>query len=148
MLRGPADASLLQRWAWHFATKMWFMGARPEELSAGPLRPVLQKLADPSVSIQMPVMLARVHASARTWNIAGLAKSWRGAHTPFIPFIIRGVIWIVTATAEPKVVLPIPVTPLTPGLLLHKVRLIRRRQSVPLFSAPPAKFPALSDSAR
>jgi hypothetical protein len=140
--RGRADGPLLRRWAWYFAIKLWFLGVRPEALADGPLRPVLRSLADPTVMVQMPVLVGRLDASPREWNFAAAAKGWRGgdADTPFMAWIIRGVVWIVTATDATKVTLPIPATPLTNGLRIQDAARVPRRLIPRLVLAPGRKL--------
>jgi hypothetical protein len=133
--RGKVNGPLLRRWAWYFAIKLWFAGTRPEGISHGPLLPVLRALADPDVMVKMPVLVARVQASPRDWSFAATGKGWRGEHTPFIAWIIRGVVWVVTASGGPTVMLPIPATPLVSDLRLQDVKTIRQRQLVPLITA-------------
>jgi hypothetical protein len=139
-LRGSADAHLLSRWAWFFAIKLWFMNVRPDVLSDGPLKPMLSKLADPRVSVGMPVLLARLDASPRDWSFAATARSWRGPYSPFISWIIRGVVWIVVASDSRKITLPMPSTLLVHGLRLQDVVTITQRQLVPLIAAPAAEI--------
>jgi hypothetical protein len=139
-LRGTADAQLLSRWAWFFAIKLWFMNVRPDVLRDGPLKPALSKLADPRVSVGMPVLVARLDASPRDWSFAATARSWRGPYSPFISWIIRGIVWMVVASDGPKITLPIPSTLLVDGLRRQDVVTIRRRQLVPLIAAPAAEL--------
>jgi len=144
MLGQAVDAQLLKRWAWFFAMKMWFSSWRPQALMDGPLRSVLPSRAKPDVSVEMPVVLARLDASPRQWSFAGTAGGLRGTGTitPHMFWIIRGVVWIVAATDAGKVSLPFRVTPLVPGIRLPQVPMIKRRQIIPLLEAPPASLGA------
>jgi hypothetical protein len=136
MLRGKADAPLLRRWALYFAIKLWFAGTRSEDLAHGPLRPVLRSLADPGVTVKVPVLVARVDASPNVWNFVASAKGWRGSDTPFMAWVMRGVVWVVAVTDGPKVTLPIPATPLVAGLRLQDARRMPKRLIAPLVLAP------------
>jgi hypothetical protein len=134
-LRGRADGPLLRRWACFFAIKLWFAGTRTEGIADGPLRLLLSSLAQPDVRVEVPVLVARIQGSPNLWSFAASAKGWRGQHTRFFTWVIRGVVWIVAAAEGPTVKLPIPATPLVFGLRLQDVKTIRQRQLVPLVTA-------------
>jgi hypothetical protein len=119
---------------------MWFMNSRPDALKEGPLRPLLGKLALPDFASTMPVMLTRVDASPWTWNFAGTAMGWRGDASPFLAWIMRGMVWMVVADESPKVTLPLPATQLVDGIRRQDVVEVRRKRLVNLFRAPPSKF--------
>ncbi len=139
--RRAAEARLLRRWAWYFAAKMWFSNHRTEGLSDGPLVPILEKLATPSVSIEMPVRVAVVDASPRDWRFAGLAMGWAAGPDPFIAWIIRGVLWMVVASDNESLRLPVRTAELVEGVVLHRIPRVRKRDIRRLFSCPPASFP-------
>jgi hypothetical protein len=136
-LRGKIDARLFQRWAWYFATKLWFSHARTEFLSDGGLRPVLTKLAKPEVAVGMPIHLARLDASERTWQYASRIRGWAGDDSPFMFWVMRGLVILVVADPGPTIVLPIPSTQLREGLRLQDIQVIRPRYVKNLVDAPP-----------
>ena len=136
-LHGRADARLLRRWAFFFATKLWWGHRRTEPLAGGLLLPFLGKLVDPAVRIDMPVRLARLTSSPRDWSFAGIMRGWAGTKSPYIMWIMRGVVWMVVAKSPHQISLPVRTTELVDGLTLPQVPAIRRRELVPLFKAPP-----------
>ena len=134
---GRADAQVLRRWAMFFAIKLWWAYSRPEPLAGGALITFLGKLVDPAVQVGTSIRLARLTSSRRDWNFAATMGGWAGGgYTPFIAWIMRGVVWlVVVATEDGKGKLPIKTTELVDGLALTHVTTIRRRDLVPLFSA-------------
>lgn len=140
ILGGAANAEILRRWAWYFAMKLRYAHSRPEGLADGPLLTVLPTLADAEAKAALPVVLARLTASPRVWRFSAIGRGWAGADTPFISWIVRGVVWMVVVPQGPKVILPIPTTPLVDGLRLYKVPTITKKQVVGMFTAPPASF--------
>ena len=138
LLRGPANDRLLRRWACFFTLKLRFSHAKTDVLSWGDLRPVLGRLRDPGVTVALPVLLARMPGSPRTWNFAAIARGWAGTDSPFIYWVIRGVLWITAIPRDGKLVLPVPTVPLTDGLRLHHLPLLTKSQRARLVSAPPA----------
>ena len=134
----PADA-ILRRWAWYFATKLWWTHKRTEGLASGPLLPLLSKIAEPRVNIPMGVHVVRLPVDADLWNFAANFRGWAGIdeRNAYIPWVIRGVAMMVVASASPTIYLPIPrSTNLTEGLRLRDVPMLAPDEIRPLFAAP------------
>lgn len=143
--RGKIDARLFHRWAWFFATKLWFAHSRTEGLAEGPLLPVLRQLAKPDVNIKMPVYLARLDAPSRKWQFGARIRGWAGEDGPFMFWIIRGLVILVVAEGGPTVTLPVPSISLREGLRFQDVQMIKPRYVENLVKAPAATFPVGDD---
>lgn len=140
-LYGKADGTLLRRWAWFFAVKLWWGHSRTESLADGPLLPILSKLAQLDANVEMPVRVARLTSSTRTWDFSSIMRGWAGRSNPYIFWIIGGVVWMVVGKPPGPIRLPIRTTELVDGLTLPRVPTIRKRDLVRAFTAPSWRSP-------
>ena len=137
-LHGQADEQVLRRWAAFFAIKLWWAYRRTEVLADGALRSILPKLADPKVQVEPSVCVARLHgASPQRWNFAGTMGGWAaGLDGPYIPWIIRGVVWIFVLAKRHTTGGPIPSTELVNGVTLADIERVGPADLVALLDAP------------
>jgi hypothetical protein len=144
---GAAAAHVLRRWVWFFATKAWWLDSRTEPLRAGPLLPILERLASPRTRVLTQVRVARVDVDPDRWAFHLVVPL--GAPEPEPPsmlLVLRGTAFFaVGRDNDHSNPLPFPTVELLPGIRLRRdVPLIppRALTGVPGMNAVMAQLPA------
>ena len=72
------------------------------------------------MTVKMPVRVARLDAPSGKWKFAARVRGWAGEDSPFMFWVIRGLVIVVVADGGGTITLPAPSTPLQEGLRRRK----------------------------